>query len=88
MIRQSALRRRRAVSEPREALRIAIAASNVDAARLSRLIKRHPSYVGRFLRDGVPAALDQEHHELIAAFLGLDPAELGDREYSMRRTPA
>lgn len=85
MIRQSAVRRHRTVLDPRQALRIAIAASDVDAAQLSRLVRRHPSYVGRFIRDGVPAAIDQQDHELIAAYLGLDPGELGDREYWTRR---
>lgn len=41
-------------------------------AQLSRLIGRDSSYVGRHIRSGAPALLEEQDARLIAEFMGVD----------------
>lgn len=63
--------------EARANLEAAIARMGVSHASVSKLLNRAPSYVGRHIRDGVPALLADRDAKLVAAFLGADARRLG-----------
>lgn len=63
--------------DPREILSRAASAAGVSLSRLSRLIGRNPAYVQQHVTRGSPRRLGEEDRELIAAYLGIDPALLG-----------
>lgn len=63
--------------EARANLDAAIARMGVSHASVSRLLDRAPSYIGRHIRDGVPALLTDRDAKLIADFLGADARRLG-----------
>ncbi len=65
---------------PRRALAAAAEAGGYSHATLSRAIGREDGYVGRFIRDGCPLALNPAEHQQLADFLGLPPARLGIRD--------
>ena len=64
---------------PRKALAAAAAAGGFSLATLSRVIDRDEGYLPRFVREGCPLALAPDHHETLAAFMGIDVAKLGIR---------
>lgn len=74
------LRLRLAPAEPREALRQAVEQRGESLAALSRMIDRSPGCLSRFLTAGRPAALTERDHDLLGAYLGAGPLDLGIRD--------
>ena len=71
----------RTPADPREALRLAVMAKGDPLAALSRMIGRGDAYLGRFIAHGVPAALSEHDHDLLADYFGVDRARgLGLRD--------
>lgn len=68
--------------DPRKALATIIAGQGdrVTLAALSRMLDRPSGYLGRFVADGVPAALRPEEHARLADFFGVDQRALGVRD--------
>lgn len=58
--------------EARENLRRHAADQGYTHAQLSRLIGRASGYVGRHIRDGAPALLDEQDARMIADFMGVE----------------
>lgn len=82
MIRPSYFRSTaRPVADPRRALAAIAEVQRVPLGRLARLIGRDRSYLQRFVNQGVPAALSERDHELLAAYLGAGQDGLGVRTY-------
>lgn len=69
-------------ADPRKALAAIMAGQGdrVTLAALSRMLDRPSGYLGRFVADGVPAALRQEEHTRLADFFGVDQRALGIRD--------
>ena len=74
-------------ADPRKALVLIMArqGNRVTLAALSRMLDRPSGYLGRFVADGVPAALRWEEHLQLADFFGVDQRALGVRDL-WRRT--
>lgn len=68
--------------DPRKALSSIMAGQGdrVTLAALSRMLDRPSGYLGRFVADGVPAALRPEEHARLADFFGVDQRALGVRD--------
>lgn len=68
--------------DPRKALASIIArqGDRVTLAALSRMLDRPSGYLGRFVADGVPAALRPDEHIRLANFFGVDQRALGVRD--------
>ncbi len=75
---------RLAPADPREALRVAAQQRGDSLAALSRMINRSPSYLGRFIKDGRPAALTERDHDALSAYLGAGELGLGIRDLWVR----
>jgi hypothetical protein len=71
--------------DPRKALATRAAARGHSLASLSAMIRRSPGYLGRFVREGVPAALSVRDHRLLADVMGVDERALGIRDLWARR---
>jgi hypothetical protein len=71
---------RLAPADPREALRIAVQQRGDSQAALSRMINRSPGYLGRFINVGRPAALSENDHAKLSAYLGAGKLGLGLRD--------
>lgn len=69
-------------ADPRKALASMMArqGDRVTLAALSRMLDRPSGYLGRFVADGVPAALRPEEHRRLADFFGVDDRALGIRD--------
>ncbi|MBB4619975.1 hypothetical protein [Sphingomonas abaci] len=69
-------------ADPRKALAAIMASQGdrVTLAALSRMLDRPSNYLGRFVADGVPAALRPDEHARLANFFGLDQRALGVRD--------
>lgn len=67
---------------PRKALASIMAGQGdpVTLAALSRMLDRPSGYLGRFVADGVPAALRLEEHARLADFFGVEQGALGVRD--------
>lgn len=74
------IRLRLAPADPRQALRLAVEQRGESLAALSRMIDRSPGYLSRFINAGRPAALTEEDHGLLGAYLGTGPLDLGIRD--------
>lgn len=62
--------------DARGVLRVAAGIRGATMAELSRVIRRSAGYVGRFVDQGVPAALDEADQRDLARYLGIDAALL------------
>jgi hypothetical protein len=71
---------RLAPADPRQALRQVIEQRGDNLAALSRMIDRSPGYLSRFIRAGRPAALTKREHDLLGAYFGTGPLDLGIRD--------
>ena len=67
-------------ADPRKALASRAAARGHSLAALSAMLRRSPGYLGRFVRNGVPLALSERDHRLLADVLATDERGLGVRE--------
>jgi hypothetical protein len=74
------LRLRLAPADPREALRQAVQQRGESLAALSLMIDRSPGYLARFISAGRPSALTERDHDLLRAYLGAGPLDLGIRD--------
>lgn len=63
--------------EARANLAAAIAQMGASHASVSKLLDRPPRYIGRHIREGVPALLADRDAKLVADFLGTDPRRFG-----------
>lgn len=75
---------RLAPADPREALRIAVQQRGDSLAALSRMINRSPGYLGRFINAGRPAALSEDDHDTLSAYLGACKLGLGLRDLRVK----
>ena len=67
--------------DPRTALAQAARAKGDSLAALARMLGRRDAYLQRFVAHGVPAALEQHDHDLLADYFGVDRARgLGLRD--------
>lgn len=48
-----------------------------STVQASRLLRRHPGYIRRFIREGRPERLSRPDAELLSRFLGVHERELG-----------
>lgn len=62
--------------DARGALRVAARIRGATMAELSRVIERSAGYLGRFVDQGVPAALDEADRCDLARYLGISAALL------------
>lgn len=69
-----------APADPRQALRQAVEQRGESLAALSRMIDRSPGYLARFVSAGRPVALTERDHDLLGAYLGAGPLDLGIRD--------
>lgn len=63
--------------EARRNLDAAADAMGASHASLSKVLRRSPGYVGRHIREGVPALLADHDAKLLADYLGRDAREFG-----------
>lgn len=63
--------------EARTNLDAAIVARGASHAEASKVLRRAPNYVGRHIRDGIPAALSDHDARLLADYLGVNARRLG-----------
>ncbi len=67
-----------AFADPRDAVATLVARSEGDTlAGVSRLLGRHPRYLDRFVREGVPKRLPEEDQRLLRRYLGGDLRDFG-----------
>jgi hypothetical protein len=66
----------RSSTQIRTTLQKLLAAHRCSSTEVSRLIGRHPDYVGRFLR-GRPERLPPIDAQMIARYFGVNEGELG-----------
>jgi hypothetical protein len=71
---------RLAPADPRQALRQTVEQRGESLAALSRMIDRSPGYLSRFINAGRPAALTERDHDLLGAYFGAGPFDLGIRD--------
>lgn len=65
------------VIDPRTRLPELAAQRRTTLTDLSRIIGERPRYLHRFVKDGVPAQLDDSAFETLSRFFGLPAFELG-----------
>mgnify|MGYP005839619919 CR=1 FL=1 len=63
--------------EVRRRLDELIRARGTDYLAVSRLLGRNPAYIQQFIKRGVPRHLGERDRRLLAAYFGVDEAELG-----------
>ena len=68
------------VACPRQALAERVSATGESMAGLSRMLRRGPSYLHRFVHKGVPAALSEHDHQLLSDYFGVGGRGLGIRD--------
>lgn len=73
-------------ASPRDAVASLAARSGNSLAELSRLLKREPRYLDRFVRDGRPRKLRPDEQQRLADYLGADVRDFGAA--TARREPA
>lgn len=62
--------------DARGVLRVAAEVRSATMAERSRVIDRSAGYVGRFIDEGVPAALAEDDRQQLARYLGISAALL------------
>ena len=73
-------------TEPRARLLALADERGVSLAALSSLIGRNSTYLQQFVRKGSPRKLEEGDRRKLAAFLGVEEAELGAPEYISHNT--
>ena len=68
--------------DPRQALARAVGAGKESYSGLSVMLGRAPGYLGRFVNEGVPRALNERDHGLLSDFFG---KPLGHRDLWLHR---
>ena len=66
-------------ADPREVIPALATARGESLAELSRMLSRGDSYLGRFVREGIPVALNARDHRLLADHFGVSERGLGIR---------
>lgn len=72
---------------PRERLAELVSRGGERYSDLSRMVRRHEGYLGRFVREGVPSSLPTDVTRLLGAYYRADAREFGpvDEETEMER---
>lgn len=68
------------IRDPRARLRVLADQRGVGLGEVSRVIKRSPRYLQRYVREGRPARLREDERDTLSAFFGVPAHELGGHD--------